>query len=260
MQANRLSAQHGKQWLLAGWALFRKRPWAYMLLLSTYLLCAAVLNAIPYLGVFIVGIVTPFLWVVLMQCCRQLSTGQAIHRDTLSSTFKNPPPVLLYLGLTYMAYVLCVLALSAMVDDGLFAQTALGFRQPDPSDMDNPAIAKAGQLALLLLFPAMLACSFAPPLIAWQKFNLGKALFFSFMVYLRHWRAFLAYTFWIAVCGLLLPALLMGVLTAFLPSASPLWLALCGGFYTLCLAPVALTSFYVSYCQIFEANADALAH
>ncbi|MEO8408988.1 MAG: BPSS1780 family membrane protein, partial [Propionivibrio sp.] len=115
-------------------------------------------------------------------------------------------------------------------------------------------IVLAGQVALTLFLPVMMAYWFAPVLVAWHNVSAGKALFFSFVACVRNWRAFLVYVLAVVLVGALLPGLIVGVLgTLFAGGASVVSVALTV-LITLVLLPTLYASFYISYRDVFVAS------
>lgn len=59
IQANRVSARHGWQWVLQGYALFRKSPVLWLAMAFVYLVIAILLSQIPFIGWLILILLTP---------------------------------------------------------------------------------------------------------------------------------------------------------------------------------------------------------
>jgi hypothetical protein len=116
----------------------------------------------------------------------------------------------------------------------------------------------AGQLALILFSPLMMAYWYAPVLVAWHDLSAGKSLFFSFVACLRNWRAFLVYAVTVVVFGALIPGLAVGVLSSFFSDGPESLSVVLTVLVMLILLPTLYASFYVSYRDVFvNVAADA---
>ena len=129
----------------------------------------------------------------------------------------------------------------------------LGYGRPDEATLEASNIVAAGQLALVLFLPLMMAYWFAPVLVAWHGLPPGKALFFSFVACTRNWRAFVVYAISLVLVGALLPSLLIGVLSSVFTGLAGLASVALTLLIILVLLPTVYASFYVSYRDVFVA-------
>jgi uncharacterized membrane protein len=194
MQARDVAAGHGWLWIKQGFALFRKAPlqWWVMLgiIIVGYLGVHAVLGAV---GDAVFMLVYPVFVAGIMVGCRALERGENLQLRHLFSVFKsNPRPLLTIGALSILAGVVISLILSLVlpVDDEIMR--LLG----DPT-LDPPRAAQwmlmlaVGQL--LLSLPLLMAVWFAPALLAFQKMSALHAVRWSFYACLSNIGALTVY-------------------------------------------------------------------
>jgi hypothetical protein len=259
MQALTLPARRGWRWLADGFAIFRRKQLMLSLAVLGYWMAMALISAFPYIGRVAAMLLIPVFSVSLMNACRLLESGTANPRTfappLLFSGFQKNLRPLLKLGALYYVFTVGVLALVAVVDDGvLFKLVVLGRAQAEHA-LDSDAVRVAAQLAMALFAPLMMAYWYAPVLVAWHDLPAGKSLFFSFVACLRNWRAFLVYGAAVTLFGALLPGVLAAVLSAVLPSGGTVSIML-SSLLVLILLPTLYASFYVSYRDVFVAVDD----
>ncbi len=251
MQARRLPAIRGWNWIVEGFRLFRANPALMTFLVIGYWLTLVFLNLVPLIGVVLAPLCVPALSVGVMNGCRALEREPQSGFGLLYSGFRKNRSVLFVLGALYLAGTLAVFAASALVDGGALLGIMMAGQQPPEDLLQSDQLMLALQVALILMVPLLMAFWFAPLLAAWDGLPAGKALFFSFVACARNWRPFLVYGLGVAFISAILPGILLGVVGAF--SATML--------RTLAIAltlplmfvfvPTLFASFYVSYRDVF---------
>lgn len=251
MQVLTHPAGRGLRWFPEGFALFARRPAQLTLLTLGYWLTMAVISAIPYAGQFIGLVLIPAFSVSLMNACRCIERQETLPAALLFSGFHRQLQTLLTLGALYVAAILAVLGVSALIDDGiLFRFFVFGVR-PTPEAIGDAAVISAATTICLLL-PVIMAFWFSPVLAAWHDMSAGKAIFFSLVACLRNWKAFLAYLSVVLFAGLVLPNFL-----STLPGFNGhIGAAVLTALILLVFLPAAYASFYVSYRDIFVLTDD----
>jgi len=258
---NTVDANHGWNWVLTGFALFRKSAARWAFIVFSYIMLMQLLGMIPMLGWFAAMLFIPAFSASFMIVSRELDQGGQLRMELLFAGFRSNLPALLRQGGIYLASALAILGLSVPIDGGaLFSLMVLG-QKPPASAFDDGSLALAAVLAGTLYLPLLAAFWFAPALSAWRNMPAFKALFYSLFAVLRNWRAFLAYGFALALLGLVcsialfvLALVLRGMLgarsqDAFLLVVLPVMLS---------YVPIMFASFYASYRDIFpEAEATA---
>lgn len=259
---NTVDANHGWNWVLTGFALFRKSVARWAFIVFSYIMLMQVLGLIPMLGWFLATALIPTFSASFMIVCRELDQGRELKPTLLFSGFRSNLPALLRQGGLYVASALSILALSALVDDGVLLRLMILGHRPSATAFEDGSLAASAALACLLYLPLLAAYWFAPALSAWREMPAFKAMFYSLFAVLRNWRAFLAYGLALLllslICGLALFVLglfMRGLLgsksqAAFLLVVVPVMLT---------YVPTVFASFYASYRDIFPEAAPALS-
>ena len=251
---NTVPAGYGWNWVLTGFALFRKNPAMWAFLVFSYIMLMQVLGMVPVLGWFAATVLIPEFSASFMIVSRELDRGKKIGFALLFSGFRSNLPALLTLGGFYLASALAILALSALIDGGALLQLMMLGERPPASAFDDGSLAGAAALAGALYLPLLAAFWFAPALSAWRNLPAFQALFYSLFAALRNWRAFLAYGVAVVLLGLIcsfalfvLALLLRGLLGD--KSQDALLLVVLPVMLTY--VPTLFASFYASYRDIF---------
>ncbi len=239
MEPQRLPGKRGWEWIKQGYILFMKAPLLWIVLLSICVVAAVALSSVPVVGEPLVSLLMPVVLAGLMAGCRSLEQGDELELAHLFSGFKQHTTQLVTLG--GIALVSQYLILGAMM---MVGGTALvGVLMSDQPNTDPSVIAQAltgAGFALLLgivLFSVlMMAMQYAPTLVFFRGIAPVQAMKLSF-------RAFL-HNVW--------PMLVYGIIFMFLAMLASLPMML--GW--LVLLPLAFTSLYASYNDIFPATRE----
>jgi hypothetical protein len=253
MQARRLLALHGWHWLRDGFRLWRKNAAFLSFLVFSYLLILVLASAVPRIGHLIFALISPALSLGVLDGCRLADEKKQPGLDNLFpmlfSGFRRERnfPMLAAVGAINMAACFLVLALSTLIDGGLFRDIVANTRQLDETIALTPAFQIAMLLATALLAIVQMAYWFAPPLVGWWRLPAPKAMFFSLLACLRNWRAFMVYSLATIVAGVLIPALAIGIVQTLVAGLGALLLLI----YLSIAIPVLAASFYFSIQSIF---------
>ena len=251
MQARTLTATDGWRWLGRGFALFRRNPALLTLLMLAYWLMLLSVSQLPTVGWPLANILIPAFSVSLMSACRNLEQSRLLDFAVLLSGFRRQLRPLLILGSLYFAAFLLALAASSIADGGLFFETMLGQHRATEEEIAQGVFLVPMQIMMLTLLPAMMATWFAPVLIAWHDFGVGKALFFSFVACVRNWLPFLTYGLCALLFGGIFPTLLFILLLSVGGVAPEFAFGMAMLPVVFIYAPSVIASFYVSYRDIF---------
>ena len=251
MQALTLPAYRGWRWLSEGFSIFRKKQAMLSLFVLSYWMSMALINAVPVLGQIVATLLIPVFSVSLMNACRLIEQGGQPTPPMLFSGFHKNLRNLLVLGAAYIAASVLILGITAMIDGGTLFQLIVLGERPGEEAINNGSVMMAGQLALVLFAPLMMAYWYAPVLVAWHDLSAAKSLFFSFVACARNWRVFLAYLATVMVFGALLPGLLIGLLSSVFADVGNLFSIVFTSLIVLVLLPTLYASFYVSYRDVF---------
>jgi hypothetical protein len=251
---NTVPAAYGWNWMLTGFALFRKSPAMWAFLALSYIMLMQLLGMIPVFGWFAATVLIPAFSASFMIASRELDQGRKLRMDLLFAGFKSNLPALLTQGGVYLASGLGILGLSALVDDGALLQLMVLGTKPPAAAFENGSLPTAAILAGTLYLPVLAAFWFAPALSAWRNLPALQALFYSFFAAFRNWRAFLAYSLALMLLSMIcsfalfaLALLVRGLLgnksqDAFLLVMLPVMLT---------YVPTLFASFYASYRDVF---------
>ncbi len=251
MQALTLPARRGWRWLAEGFGIFRKRHLMLSLLVLGYWVLMALLNSLPFIGQIAATLLIPIFSVSLMNACRLIEQGSPLPPQLLFSGFHKNLRSLLVLGAVYIVFSIIILGITALIDDGvLFNLVVLGQR-PSEQALASGDVMLAGQLAMGLFSPLIMAYWFAPVLVAWHDLPPGKSLFFSFVACMRNWRAFVAYCVTIMVFGAVIPGLAVGLLSSWFSDGGEMFSVTLTLMIVFILLPTLYASFYVSYRDVF---------
>ena len=258
MQALTLPPRRGWQWLADGFRIFRKKQLLLSFAVIGYWTVMGVVSAFPLIGRAAAMALIPAFSVSLMSACRLLDQGGAFVPALLFSGFKRNLRPLLVLGAIYVAITGGVLALVALIDDGVLLELVFLGTAHSEQVLASDSVRLGAQLSLILFTPLMMAFWFAPLLVAWNGIPAGKSLFFSFVACVRNWRAFFLYGAAIVVFGAMLPGLLAALLAGLMPGGGDLFPTVFTGIIFFFFLPALYASFYVSYRDVFvsvDANA-----
>ncbi|MBE0612456.1 MAG: hypothetical protein IH604_02190 [Burkholderiales bacterium] len=256
---NTVPANHGWNWVLTGFALFRKSPAMWAFLTLSYIMLMQILGMIPVIGWFAATVLIPAFSASFMIASRELDQGRKLGFDMLFSGFRSNLPALLRQGGFYLASGLVILGLSALVDGGLLMQMMVFGEKPPAAAFENGSLAGAAMLAGALYMPVLAAFWFAPALSIWRELPATQALFYSFFATLSNWRAFFTYGLALVLLGIIcsltlfvLALLVRGLLgnksqNAFILVMLPVMLT---------YVPTLFASFYASYRDVFAPPND----
>ena len=254
-----ITLRDGWQWFHAGFARYRKNPILMAFWVMAYWTLLGLVGLIPILGDMLVAAMAPVLLIGVLAGCRALDQEGMPPLTVFFSGFGARLQPLMGLGILHFLLSIGALALTAVGDGGVLlqylARGTLGtpdMPMPDPEQLSQIGLL----LALLAYIPIMLAFAYAPLLVAWRGFGLGKALFFSLVGSWRAWRGMLGFLTAIVAYGVLLPSLGMMLLTA-LGVSDALVTALVVVPMMAILAPTAVSGFYSSYDAVLPQTRPA---
>ena len=236
---------------MGGFAIFRRNPIMFGMLVIAYWFTVLFLNVVPYVGVLVASLAIPGLSVGLMQAARNLERGQPIGLQTLYGSLKENGRTLAILGALYLACTLGTLGLSSLVDGGDLMRFMLASNRTERAVVEDSDFLLSAVFVMSLMTPVLMAWWFAPILASWHRLTVGRSLFFSFMACWMNWRPFLTYGLGLLIVAGVLPGLLLGILLLIMPGAASLVTAIITLPMVLVVAPTIFASFYASYRDIF---------
>jgi hypothetical protein len=241
MEISKVDAGQGWQWIVEGFALFRKNPPIWITLFVIYFLIVIVVSIIPVVGPLVMTLLAPVFTAGFMLACRDLEAGEDLELGYLIAGFKHNTSQLVTVGGLYLVGSITILGLMMMAGGGsILGAVALGEMQgTQPNEVMVGAM--GGMLigllvALALLVPLLMAYCFAPVLVVLRNVTAMDAMKLSFFACLRNMWPFLIF-------GVIAFVLMMLAMIPF-------------GLGMLVLVPVLNAAIYVGYKAIFPAEVE----
>lgn len=233
----RVRLTRGAGWVLDGFRLFRKNPLILIVLTMLVLLLALALSVVPYVGVYLLYLLTPLFLGGMMAACRDVDAGEEIEIAHLFAGFREGAAQLVTVGGVYLVGNVLIAGVTMMLGGEALREvmqaTAAGTPQNiDPQTADKAAFAV--MVAAALYLPVMMLMWFAPALVMFDKLPAWQALLLSLKASVVNALPFLLYS-------VIMSALLMLALMLFVIGLA-LWV------------PLAVVTTYVSYRDIFGAR------
>jgi hypothetical protein len=230
-----VDAGRGWEWIAAGFALFRKQPVTWILILLAFVVCMVIITMLPVLGALINVVLMQVFMGGLMIGCRALERDESFEVAHLFAAFKQNPGDLVILGiLALVGWFIVVIPAIAIMGGGTFMALMMGSTPAANLGAVGMSVLLAVLVMLALALPLYMALWFAPALVALNKLKPVEALKASFAGCLKNIIPFIVYSVVMMVLGML--------------AAIPFGL----GF--LVLGPVWIASVYTGYRDIFTAD------
>jgi hypothetical protein len=190
MKLNVLPARTGWLWVKLGLRTFFRQPLALAMLFVMFVVAVSVASLLPVLGPVLALGLLPAASLGLMAASEQASRGKFPMPSVMLLALRSGPQrlrAMLVLGLLYAAGFMLILGASALFDGGLLARLYIGPNEGLNADMlANADFHAALWVAVLLYLPFSLLFWHAPALVYWHGVAPVKALFFSFVAWLRN--------------------------------------------------------------------------
>lgn len=234
MEAQRLSAGHGWQWIKQGYGLFMKAPLLWMVMLLICFIGMGALSAVPVVGEPLASLLLPVVLVGLMAGCRALEHGDDLELAQLFSGFQRHTTQLVTLGGIALVGQFLVLGVMMVLGGGALVGIMMSGQQASDPELIQQAMTGAGMAILLgaALFSVLLmAMQFAPMLVYFNGIAPVAAMKLSLRAFINNIGPMLVYgaTFMLLAILASIPMMLG-------------WLV---------LLPIVFTSLYACYCDIF---------
>lgn len=238
MEARQVSPAHGWNWLVEGFALFRKSPVIWIALFFIYLLIGMALSLVKIVGPIVLNLLAPVFVAGFMFGCRALDNGEELEINHLFAGFRQHTAQLVTVGGIYLAGIIVVVGIMFAGTDNAVLHAMFSGEKIDQQQTTaalGPDFLLTALLGLLLMVPLIMAYWFAPILVAFHGLSGLDAMKQSFKACLRNIMPFLVYSL-IAMVLLILAAI-------------PFFLGM------LIMIPTMTASLYVSYKDIFDISA-----
>lgn len=236
MEAHSVGAGRGWQWIVEAFALFRKAPAIWIVLIVIYLIMIVAVAMIPFIGSIAIALFAPVFTAGFLIGARALEKGEDLEIAHLFAGFHYNTSQLVTAGGIYLVGSILVFGVMFLLGGAaMFGHMAVSGEDPAMSGSMTMGAAQFSLpmlFAMLLLTPLMMASWFAPALIVFNSMPAWPAMKTSFLACLRN----------------VIPFLLYGVITLVLMmlAAIPFGLGL------FVMLPVLIASMYTSYKDIFS--------
>lgn len=246
MQARVVAAGRGWQWLVDGFALFRRAPAMWLALIALLMLIWFASLFIPLLGPLLFHLLSPALFAGLMLGCRALEGGGTLEIQHLFAGFKQQAASLVTIGGVYLVGTVIVMGIVLVTAGGSMLPTVLS--KGAGADIETlraalRSLALALAVGAAAYLPLMMMIWFAPALVVFEGVAPVNAMKLSFYACLKNTLPFLVY-------GL---AILGAWMVLSLPAAAGALGAALGILLLAASVPALVCSIYASYRDIFTA-------
>jgi len=233
LQARQVSPRRGLDWLIEGFALFRRSPLLWIALFSAYLLIGAVLSMLPVLGPILLNLLAPVFLAGFMIGCRVLDEGGELEISHLFAGFQHHAAQLITIGGIYIVGIIIIVGIMFIGTDQAALQAVISGERlsPEQTRAMGQDFILTSLFGLLLLVPLIMAYWFAPVLTAFHGVPGLVAMKQSFFACLKNIGPFLVY----GVISMILLVI----------AAIPFGLGL------LVMIPTMIASLYISYKDVF---------
>src|SRR5699024_2091983 len=188
MQAAKLPITAGWQWILDGWALYRRQP----LPMTMWALMTAILINLSYI-LLIIGqamliIITPILTFITLSACRRIARDEAMSMGLWLEPLRGRPDIrsgLLKLGVVYFIFCLVAALLATLPYTQHIANAIDADGQIDPANFATAIRAPLITFGILYILVSALFWH-APALIGWHRIKMTQAMFYSMVACWGH--------------------------------------------------------------------------
>jgi len=234
MNINSVKSSRGTAWITEGFSLFMKNPIAWIGVIIIILVIFVVSSLIPGVNLLI-HMMLPILFAGLIIGCKEQQQGGAFRVGHLFAGFSHHPGRLILLSVISNVGFLVIMLLSVMLAlpfmGDLPSMAELSSGNIDVLQKSTQQILLVLLIGLVLSIPLFMALWFAPVIIVLDNLGVFDAMKQSLKGCYVNSLPFLIYG-------------LLGLIVSII-AALPLFLG------WLVLAPVIVTSIYISYTDIF---------
>ena len=229
---------NGWGWIRRGFWHFRQNPLAWILSIVLWFVLSVLLSIVPFVGSLAITLLSPVILAGFMLGCAAQEHGDNFEISHLFAGFSSSVGQLVLVGLLYLVGLIAIIFIGTLVGGGVMIGMLGGMEAMESADpgavssaMGVGSVLLMSLLMLGMSLPLMMACWFAPALIAIEGMSALAAMKMSFVGCLKN----------------ILPFLLYGVvvLLLFVVGAIPVGLGL------LIVLPIITASVYTSYRDIF---------
>ncbi len=261
----RYDGRRGAAWLAESYAMLSKHRVPWLGLVVGYYLLLAVVETLPWIGVYLAPIIKPLMSVAFLAAAWTQERGGRPQFRMLLQGFRSNAWTLLPLGIVLVAGISLAVAATSLIDGGRLLDLLYG---ATPTDADPAAAARrlhdvlsSPSVEIGMLFgaicalPTILALWWAPALVVFQDARLPTALAASLRAALANWRAVLRYALVVFLLGGVVPSLVTSLVALVMPApfSSTFAMALLLPYLALFVTTLHISD-YVSYRDVFHAG------
>lgn len=239
MEARKVNAINGWQWIKNGYWLFRKNPLLWMALTSIGVLGMLGMAVIPVVGDPLATLLFPVLLAGYMFGCHALAQGEELELAHLFAGFQQHAQQLITLGGINLVGQLLILGAMMLAGGAALVSILMSGTPVDDPAILTQAVEGAGFALLLgiaLFTVLMMAMQFAPMLVIFGKMQPVPAMKTSLRAFVRNVIPMTVYG------AMLLPFMILASLPMMLG-----WLV---------LMPVVIASLYAIYRDLFPMQTE----
>jgi uncharacterized membrane protein len=236
MEARVTAAGQGWQWIVDGFALFRKIPLMWIALSVVLVLLWMISFVIPVIGPLLFNLLSPVLFAGLMLGCKAVEAGEDLEITHLFAGFQKHAVPLVTVGGVYLVGTIIIVGIVLATAGGSMLPTVLSKSQTDLQTLSAMlrSMVLALSVAMAFYIPLIMLIWFAPVLVVLHNLTPVAAMKLSFRACWINMMPFLVYG--------------LAVMVLWLIASIPLLLGL------VVLVPVLICSVYASYRDIFDAG------
>ncbi|TXF13758.1 BPSS1780 family membrane protein [Pelomicrobium methylotrophicum] len=236
MQVRRLAPMRGWEWIVQGFALFRRSPLNWIALCLALVGFALAASLIPPIGELVFYLLSPVLLAGLMVGCRALERGGRLELTCLFEGFRRQTSALVTIGGVYLVGQVLIYGVVILLGGASLEEFMRNVQESTPSSV--PQMSGSMMLALAvaaaLSVPLLMAVWFAPLLVIFDGLLPFASMRESFNACLANLLPLVVYGSILMVLGFV----------ALLPFALGL----------IVLVPTVFASIYASYKDIFGSD------
>jgi hypothetical protein len=230
-----VDAGRGWEWIADGFALFKRQPGMWILVVLVLMACSIMISLVPLIGALANVLLLQVFMGGVMLGCRAVDDGGNLEVAHVFAGFRQNTGDLIMLGvLALVGWIIAFIPAMLIMGGGAFMAMMSGGGTIASIGALGLTFMLAMLVALALALPLYMAMWFAPPLIVFDNMKPVDAMKASFFGCLKNMVPFLLYSV----------ILLVLCVVAAIP--------LCLGF--LVLVPVVIASIYAGYRDVFFAG------
>jgi uncharacterized membrane protein len=157
-RARSVPAGHALDWYREAWRLFKVSPGMWIGIWIVFLVCVVAISFLPFIGQFIVGVLTPTLVGGAMVAARNADREQRVALGDLFAGFRGNFATLLLIGLLQLVISLVVALVVGLVSAAYFG-AMFGSQM---ADMAPEQFLNAGTIVPMMVMGIVIAVVFTP--------------------------------------------------------------------------------------------------